>query len=153
MEVIGPGGATIYPCNSREVAVGTPPPPPSFPLHPPVLFFLFYLKPVCFLMYLSLQLVQIASSITSSRYENVDPPAPRAQAYCYQCNLKASCGRSSSRLLCCKEKSGDLRRRWRRDSLHLLIIGGGEERPSFSSEARRVGQVAHTYYTDLMFGR
>lgn len=89
-------------------------------------FFFFYLKPVCFLMYLSAQLVQIASSITGSRYENVDPPAPRAQTYCYECNLKASCGRSSSRFLCCKGKSGDIRG-------VLGGVGGGEGEPHYSS--------------------
>lgn len=78
-------------------------------------------------MYLSVQLVQIASSITTSRYENVDPPAPGAQTHCYECNLEASCGSSSSRLLCCKEKSGDIR--WR--SQEGRGGGGGVTAPPY----------------------
>lgn len=61
----------------------------QWPPHPRLLFPLSW--PVCFLMYLSVQLVQIASSITGTRYENVDP-CTRAQTHCYECNLEASSG-------------------------------------------------------------
>lgn len=108
-------------------------------------FFFFYLRSVCFLMYLSVQLVQIASSITRSRYENVDPPAPRAQTYCYECNQRASSGRSSSRLLCSKEKSGDIRG-WTGWENHL-IIGTQGDWPSFLLWTWSVGQVTHIYYS------
>lgn len=48
-------------------------------------------------MYLSAQLVQIASSIIGTIYENVDPCAV-AQTRCYDCNLEASWGRPTSKL-------------------------------------------------------
>lgn len=51
--------------------------------------------PVCLLMYLSPQLVQIASSIIGLRYENMDS-CIGAQSHCYKCNLDASWGRPSS---------------------------------------------------------
>lgn len=53
--------------------------------------------PVWFLMYLSAQLGQIASSIIGTRYENVDSCAV-AQTRCYDCNLEASWGRLTSKL-------------------------------------------------------
>lgn len=56
-------------------------------------------------MYLSAQLVQIASSIIT-RYENVDP-CTRAQTHCYECNLEASWGRPYSKLRWEKGKCGE----------------------------------------------
>lgn len=62
----------------------------------PVFLFL-YLGLSATLIYLSAQLVQIASSIIGTRYENVDPRT-RAQTRCYECNLEASWGRPSSKV-------------------------------------------------------
>lgn len=84
MSARGPGRATIHPCGGRLVTMGT-----TFS------FFIFW--PVWFLMYLSAQLVQIASSIIGIRYENVEP-CTVAQTRCYDCNLEALWGRPTSKL-------------------------------------------------------
>lgn len=74
----------MHPCRGRLVTMRTP------------VFFFSLSGPVCFLMYLSAQLAQIASSIIGTRYENVDP-CTVAQTHRYDCKREASRGRPTSK--------------------------------------------------------
>lgn len=92
MRDIGPGGTTIHPCSGAWATVGA------------LAHFSFMW--VCLLpdiLYLSAQLVQVASSIIGNRYENVDSCA-RVQMHCYEGNLEESLGRPFSKVKKGEEK-------------------------------------------------